>query len=100
MLRAEHTALGTDAAATWARAVGVSGGMVLVSDDLSLLGPEARCLLDEVLGLGRAADGAAAAGDVAECPDLLDAGEPRVLVSAAGRLEVDLPTGRSHLRRA
>ena len=40
----------------WALAVGVSGGMALVSDDLSLLGADARALLDEVVALGREAD--------------------------------------------
>ena len=40
----------------WALAVGVSGGMALVSDDLALLGADARRLLDEVVALGREAD--------------------------------------------
>ena len=44
----------------WALAVGVSGGMALVSDDLALLGHDARALLDEVVALGREADAGAA----------------------------------------
>jgi hypothetical protein len=36
------------------------GGIVLVSDDLALLGPDARVLLDEVLARGREADAGAA----------------------------------------
>lgn len=95
MLRSEHTALGTEAAATWARAVGVSGGMALVSDDLSLLGPDARRLLDEAVALGRTADDAAARGDAPTAPGLMDSEVPGALASAAGRLEVDAATGRS-----
>jgi hypothetical protein len=40
----------------WALAVGDSGGMVLVSDDLSLLDAGARSLLDDVIARGREAD--------------------------------------------
>ena len=47
--------------------------MALVSDDLALLGPDARSLLDEVIALGRAAD---AASHPPRCPDLLDADPP------------------------
>ena len=95
MLRSEHTDLTPDAAHTWARAVGVSGGMVLVSDDLSLLGVEARAMLDEAIALGRVADEAARSGSVAVAPDLLDRAEPTRLRSVAGELEVDLADGRS-----
>ena len=52
MLRTEDTGLTPAAARTWAHAVGVSGGMALVSDDLALLGADARALLDEVVALG------------------------------------------------
>ena len=37
----------------WADTVGESGGMVLVSDDLALLGPDARALLATVLSTER-----------------------------------------------
>lgn len=60
MLRTSATELTPEQVTTWARAVGASGGMALVSDDLSLLGPDARALLDDVLETGRAADAAAA----------------------------------------
>ena len=53
MLRADETALTPEQARTWAHGVAVSGGMALVSDDLALLGPEARALLDEVITMGR-----------------------------------------------
>jgi hypothetical protein len=43
--------------------------MALVSDDLSLLGPDERGLLDEVLAVGREADAAAAAGTPPSVPE-------------------------------
>lgn len=56
MLRTTGTDLSPAQVEGWARAVGDSGGMVVVSDDLGLLGPEHRALLDEVIAEGRAAD--------------------------------------------
>src|SRR5262249_16940203 len=56
MLRTQQTSLSTEDASRWATAVGESGGLVLVSDDLSLLGSNSRALLDEVIALGRAND--------------------------------------------
>ena len=94
MLRSSETALGQEAATTWARAVGASGGMALVSDDLALLGPAARALLDDVVAVGRASDDAAQDGRPAWCPDLLDPGPPGRLVAASGAaLAADPATG-------
>ena len=56
MLRTDRTQLEPEQMRAWALAVGVSGGMALVSDDLALLGADARALLDEVVALGREAD--------------------------------------------
>jgi len=56
MLRTTETHLTTEEVRRWALAVGDSGGMVLVSDDLALLGGDERALLDEVIARGRAAD--------------------------------------------
>ena len=95
MLRTTDTGLDETAARTWALAVGVSGGMALVSDDLSLLDGRARRLLDEVVTLGRAADAGAVAGDGARCDDLLEPSTPTRLRSPAGSLEVDPFTGSS-----
>ena len=100
MLRTRETELTPEAARTWARAVGVSGGMVIVSDDLALLDGEARSVLDEAIALSQVADVAARAGDVATCPDLLDGPEPRRLRSPAGDLVVDPTDGRSTFRTA
>ena len=97
MLRTSATALGPDAARTWANAVGVSGGMALVSDDLSLLDGAARHLLDGTVALGRASDAAALAGSPAVVPDLLERTEPTTLVGGGHRLEVDPTTGTSTL---
>lgn len=94
MLRTEDTGLSAAAARTWAHAVGVSGGMALVSDDLSLLGSEARSLLDDVVALGRTAD----AGGGAHCVDLLEHALPGHLSSAAGDLVADPLSGASELR--
>ena len=91
MLRADETELTPDQARTWALAVGVSGGMALVSDDLALLDGEARSLLDEVVELGRASDAEAVAGAPARCDDLMDHARPGRL-HAAGRLLVADPS--------
>ena len=56
MLRTSHTDLTPEETRRWALAVGDSGGMVLVSDDLALLGPDEHALLDEVIARGRAVD--------------------------------------------
>lgn len=95
MLRTEQTDLAADAARTWAQAVGVSGGMVLVSDDLALLDRSSRSLLDEAIDLGRRADDAARRGDVAVAPGLLDHARPIRLTSAVGELVVDPGDGSS-----
>lgn len=57
MLRTAETGLTPAEAHAWALAVGTSGGMALVSDDLALLDPGARRLLEEVVALGRSVDG-------------------------------------------
>ncbi len=86
---AEQTALSADARRAWAETVAVSGGMALVSDDLSLLAGEARDLLDEVIGIGRIADDAARRGEPARCADLMDHPVPRQLEAGGYRLTVD-----------
>lgn len=93
MLRTTDTALSPDAAAGWARAVGMSGGLALVSDDLALLGPSAHALLEETVALGRASDDAAQAGHPVVVPDLLDPGIPTTMEAVGRRLTVDPATG-------
>jgi alpha-galactosidase len=97
MLRAEQTELSADARRAWAETVAVSGGMALVSDDLSLLGGEARELLDEVITVGRHTDAAARRGEPARCPDLMDHPLPRRLEAAGYRLTVDPEAATSTL---
>jgi alpha-galactosidase len=98
MLRHEHTQLTAEQAATWARAVGLSGGMAIVSDDLDLLGAPERALLDEVLALGRAADAEAAAGLPARVADLLEHAPARSIEAAGHRLTLtDVESGASTL---
>jgi alpha-galactosidase len=95
MLRHTETRLTAEQVRAWALAVGMSGGMALVSDDLALLGAPERALLDEVLSLGREVD---AVGSAPVCPDLL-AGPIPTTLSAAGRTLVGDPaTGSAQLR--
>jgi len=61
MLRTRQTRMTADEVRRWATAVAESGGMALVSDDLSLLDADARALLDEVVSIGRARDAATVA---------------------------------------
>ena len=100
MLRTTDTGLGEAAARTWALAVGLSGGMALVSDDLALLDAGSRRLLDEVVGLGRVADAGAVAGDGPRCDDLLEPTSPSRLTSRAGHLVADPFAGCSQFTPA
>ena len=100
MLRADETELTPDQARTWAHGVGVSGGMALVSDDLALLGPDARALLDEVVAMGLVSDAEARAGSPARCDDLMDHALPGQLRAAGHRLVADPAVGTSVLERA
>jgi alpha-galactosidase len=95
MLRTERTRLDAEQVRAWALAVGASGGMALVSDDLSLLDGDARKLLDEVVELGRQAD---AGAHPPRCPDLLDTDPPTRLVVGDVELVGDPGTGSAHLQ--
>jgi alpha-galactosidase len=99
MLRTAETAMSPEAARTWAHAVAVSGGMALVSDDLALLGADARAVLDDVVVIGRAVDAAARRGSVPVSEDLMDHEIPRHLAAAGHELVVDPDDGTSILRR-
>ncbi|HEX5613528.1 MAG TPA: glycoside hydrolase family 36 protein [Acidimicrobiia bacterium] len=99
MLRSSHTNLEADAARAWALAVGQSGGLALVSDDLTLLDASSRALLDEVIALGRAADDEARAGRAPRCDDLFDPAGPRRLTAGGRTLAIDdLARPRATLR--
>ena len=100
MLRTTDTGLSESAARTWALAVGLSGGLALVSDDLALLDAGSRRLLDEVLALGRAADAGTLTGDGPRCDDLLEPTAPAQLTSRAGHLEADPFAGGSQFTPA
>jgi alpha-galactosidase len=89
MLRTTATRMDPDAVRAWALAVGVSGGMALVSDDLALLDGSARALLDEVLALGRASDDEAKAGRPPRCTDLLDSPDPTTIAGGGAVLTAD-----------
>ncbi|MCU1430818.1 MAG: alpha-galactosidase, partial [Actinomycetia bacterium] len=89
MLRTTDTQLSGDEARAWAYAVGVSGGLALVSDDLADLDVDARALLDEIVSIGRAADDAACRGPAPRCNDLLDPSGPRSFAAAGYQLDAD-----------
>jgi len=97
MLRTTETQMSPEAVRTWAEAVGRSGGMVLVSDDLALLDSAAHELLDDVIATGRAADAETIAGDPPTTSGLVDAAPLTTIRSAGGRLVVDLADGTSTL---
>jgi alpha-galactosidase len=90
MLRTEQTELPAAAAAVWAHTVGCSGGLALVSDDLALLGPAERRLLEETIATGRAADAAATQGEPARAVGLFETAGPVGLEGPAGLVTVDL----------
>ena len=94
MLRLTETEMGPDAVRAWAHAVGVSGGMALVSDDLALLDADAHRLLDEVVALGRASDEASKTGPPPRCNDLMDVAVPGHLTGGGHTLVADptIPT--------
>jgi alpha-galactosidase len=98
MLRHTATSLQPPAIETWAATVGLSGGVAMVSDDLALLGPAERRLLEETVATGRRADTASGPRQP-RCPDLLEPGLPRHFEGGGQRLElVDEMTGASRRR--
>lgn len=100
MLRTTETDLTAEQVQAWASAVGLSGGMAVVSDDLGLLDAGSRALLDDVLLLGRAADRAALDGAGPRCADLMTPGPPTTLEVGGARLVGDPATGRAELTGA
>ncbi len=97
MLRREGTQLSEAAATAWGDTVACSGGLVLVSDDLARLGPDARRRLDDIVEHGRAADSGARSGHPPRCDDLLELTGPTGLDGSGGRTRVDPLTGRGGL---
>jgi alpha-galactosidase len=93
MLRTTDTKLTGAQVEAWALAVGASGGMALVSDDLALVDTKGRALLDNVLALGRTIDAEASSGTAPVCDDLLDAWTPTTLTAAGIRLVGDPAAG-------
>jgi len=94
MLRRDGTQLSEAAATAWGDTVGCSGGLVLVSDDLGRLGPDARRRLDDIVERGRAADAASRIGHPPRCDGLFDPTGPTGVSGSGGRTRVDLATGR------
>jgi alpha-galactosidase len=86
LLRTTQTRLSPAAVEAWARAVGMTGGLAVVSDDLALLDDTDRRLLEEVTTLGRAVDRASVTGPPPRCDDLMAEGLPGRLSAAGVRL--------------
>jgi alpha-galactosidase len=99
MLRHTETDLTEEQVRAWALAVGVSGGMAVISDDLSLLDARASDLLNEVVALGRAADDAARTGAAPRCDDLLTSAVPTTLSAAGAVLTGDPDAGTATVAR-
>jgi alpha-galactosidase len=99
MLRHTETDLTEEQVRAWALAVGVSGGMAVISDDLSLLDARASDLLNEVVALGRAADAAARTGAAPRCDDLLTSAVPTTLSAAGAVLTGDPVAGTATVAR-
>jgi alpha-galactosidase len=101
MLRHEATAMTPEQVETWAQVVERSGGMAIVSDDLSLLDATARARFEQLLEVGRGVDAEALAGRGPWCDDLMSAPEqPSGLSGSTGegtgtrfRLRVDARRG-------
>lgn len=97
VLRERGTGLDPAAAETWHRCVGLSGGLVTVSDDLGQLGPGARARLEEVVALARASDHEARGGRPPVCPDLLEHPVPTTLRGGGHELVADTERATSVL---
>ena len=90
-----HRRLCPAAAEGWALTVGASGGLVLVSDDLSLIDARGRRLLDTVVEMARAVDDAARAGSGPRALGLLDPDGPGGITGVAATKFTDVTTGES-----
>jgi alpha-galactosidase len=94
MLRTEQTQLSPAEIRRWAEVVATSGGLALVSDDLALLGDDARALLADVIDEGRASDQRAIDGAPARATDLMASRRPASIASGPVELHVDVDRRR------
>jgi alpha-galactosidase len=97
MLRDSDTNLSPAAVETWSRCVGLSGGLVMISDDLNRLGSEARARLGEIVTLGRASDDEAIEGRPPVCLDLMEHPVPTTFCSGSHQLVADIESATSVL---
>ena len=97
MLRHTDTDLTEDQVRAWAMAVAVSGGMVVLSDDLAVLDDRASSLLDEVLEIGRRSDARALEGHAPRCEDLMLTALPQRLSSGPTHLVGDPLVGSARV---
>jgi alpha-galactosidase len=93
MLRTSETDLAPEAAASWAQCVGLSGGSVVISDDLGLLGSEDRARFREVVALAAESDADARRGRPPVAQDLLEHPWPSSITTPRHALTVELEDG-------
>lgn len=98
MLGSTSTQLSPQAAAAWDRCVAMSGGLVMVSDDLECVGREARARLDEVVAVGRSNDDEARRGQPPTSPDLMAHQVPTTLTTGRYEVVVDVDAATSVFR--
>jgi hypothetical protein len=82
----------------WDRCVDMSGGLVMVSDDLECVGPEARTRLDQIVAVGRTNDDEARRGQPPTSPDLMAHRAPTTLTTGRYEVVVDVDAATSVLR--
>lgn len=87
MLRHTDTDLDADQVHAWAMAVALSGGLAVISDDLSTLDHRASDLLGEVLRIGRQADAFSLEGEAPRCDDLMVSPLPTRLSVGGAQLD-------------
>lgn len=97
MLRHTDTDLTEEQVRAWAMAVAVSGGMVVLSDDLATLDDRAAGLLEEVLEIGRRSDARALEGLGPRCEDLMANALPQRLSSGPTHLVGDPQVGSARV---
>lgn len=90
MLRARETQLTDGERQALAWTIAGSGGMLLISDDMSLLSEESAKLLQAVARVGAEVDAAAGAGEPPIAEDLLSAAPVRILSTRTARGAVHL----------
>ncbi len=81
MARTQHTRLSEEERGTLARSIAISGGMTILSDDISMLGPTERALVRDALTLARTVDAAVIDGAAIHTELLAAPSPPRAAIN-------------------